>query len=100
MQNLSVMANSVPTTEADENMMKDGGSLSKTLPKTESDEKMMKEGGSLSKTLPKDGTEEYREMLAKLPLHVQHHPNLLLQYGAQFELTRFNLRRGRENIQE
>ena len=46
------------------------------------------------------GTEEYGELLAKLPVHVQHHLNILLQYGSQFELTRFNVRRGRENINE
>ena len=74
--------------------------MANSVPTTEADEKMMKEGGSLSKTLSKDGTEEYGELLAKLPLHVQHHPNILLQYGAQLELTRFNLRRGRENIQK
>ena len=74
--------------------------MANSVPTTEADEKMMKEGGSLSKTLPKDGTEEIEEMLAKLPLHFQHNPNKLLQYGAEFELTRFNMRRGRENIQE
>jgi hypothetical protein len=46
------------------------------------------------------GTEEYGELLAKLPLHVQNNTNKLLQYGAQFKLTRFNVRRGRENIHE
>ena len=44
------------------------------------------------------GTKDYGELLAKLPLHVQHHPNILLQYGAQFEFIKFGVRRGWENI--
>ena len=46
------------------------------------------------------GTDEYEELLQKIPLHLHSQLNKLLQYGAQYELTRFNVRRGRENICE
>lgn len=44
------------------------------------------------------GTADYDEMLVNIPDDFKNQLNRLLQYGAQFELTRFGCRRGRENI--
>ena len=70
------MANSVPTTEEDEQML-----LYNTV-----------------QAIKGCGTDEYEELLLKIPLHLNSQLNRLLQYGAQFELSRFNVRRGKENI--
>ena len=72
------MANSVPTTEEDEQML-----LYNTL-----------------QAIKGCGIDKYEELLLKIPLHLHSQLNRLLQYGAQFELTRFNKRRGQENICE
>ena len=72
------MANSVPTTEEDEQVV-----LYNTL-----------------QAIKGRGTAEYEELLLKIPLHLHSQLNRLLQYDAQFELTRLNERRGQENICE
>ena len=72
------MANSVPTTEEDEQVL-----LFNTV-----------------QAIKGCGTNEYEELLSKIPLHLHSQLNRMLQYGAEFELTRFNVRRSKENVCE
>ena len=44
------------------------------------------------------GTPEYEQLIKKVPEGLHNELNRVLQYSAQFELHRFNVRRGRENV--
>ena len=44
------------------------------------------------------GTPKYEQLIKKVPEGLHNELNRVLQYGAQFELHRFNVRRGSENV--
>ena len=55
---------------------------------------------NVKNTLEARGTESYRVLLSRVPAGYHDKLNYLLQYGAQFILTLYEVRRGQEGLEE